>query len=90
VATTYVHSAGPSVLERVSRRVDRLLFVLAEPAGRAAAALVAALPGLLGLVLLSVGAWMAYHPAGFIVPGALLLADKVATERRNGRPGGGG
>lgn len=37
---------------------------------------------LAGLLLLSYGAWLAYHPAGFIVPGLLLLADRVAEERK--------
>lgn len=87
--TTYLPIGAESVLQRVRRGVDRLMLALAEPFGRLVAVVRAALPGLIGLVLLSVGAWMAYHPAGFIVPGALLLADKVATERRS-RPGGGG
>jgi hypothetical protein len=30
--------------------------------------------GLLGLGLLSYGSWRAYPPAGFIIPGILLLA----------------
>ena len=43
-----------------------------------------ALP-VLGVILLSIGAGMAWTPLGFIVPGALLLADHVATVRA-GRP----
>jgi hypothetical protein len=61
-------------------RGARLLLALAAPAAR----LWLALPGLLGLLLLSYGAWMAYPAAGFIVPGVLLLADKIATERKAG------
>jgi hypothetical protein len=30
-----------------------------------------------GLGLLSYGSWLAYRPAGFIVPGALILAGGV-------------
>lgn len=40
----------------------------------------AALPGVVGLVLLAVGAWLAWPPAGFMVAGAVLLADRVADE----------
>lgn len=36
------------------------------------------LPTALGIVLLAVGAGMAWLPLGFMVPGALLLADRVA------------
>ena len=31
--------------------------------------------GLLAVVLMGVGAWMVYHPAGFIVAGAALYFD---------------
>lgn len=48
-------------------------------AGRAARAAVRALPGLLGLLLVAYGCWLAWAPAGFIAAGALLLADRVAT-----------
>lgn len=37
--------------------------------------------GVLSLGLLSAGSWMAYHPAGLIVPGALLLALVVVRAR---------
>jgi uncharacterized membrane protein len=36
--------------------------------------LIAAAVMLVGLVLVSVGAWLVYEPAGLIVPGVLLLA----------------
>jgi hypothetical protein len=65
------------------RVISRLTLALAAPAGW----LVAALPGLIGLGLLSFGAWMVYPPAGLITAGTLLLADKIATER--GKGGGG-
>lgn len=59
---------------------------LAKPAALAAvAALLAAveaLRGLAGLVLISYGAWLAYHPAGFVVAGVLLLADRIMDERK--------
>lgn len=37
---------------------------------------------LAGLLLISYGAWLAYRPAGFVVAGVLLLADRVAEERK--------
>ena len=61
---------------------------MASSSDRAAAAGVAvrvvlrALPGLLGLLLLSVGAWLAWPPAGPMVAGALLIADRVWTTAR--------
>jgi hypothetical protein len=41
---------------------------------------VMALRGLAGLALISYGAWLAYRPAGFVVAGALLLADRMVDE----------
>jgi hypothetical protein len=58
---------------------------MAAPGDRAAAAgrllrlVLAALPGLLGLLLLAYGAWLAWQPAGFMTAGVLLLADRVAS-----------
>lgn len=40
----------------------------------------AALPGVLGLCLLAVGAWLWWPPAGFMAAGAVLLADRVGDE----------
>lgn len=37
------------------------------------------LPTTLGLTLLAVGSGLAWLPLGFMVPGALLLADRIAT-----------
>lgn len=37
--------------------------------------------GVVGVVLLSIGAGMAYRPAGFIVAGALLLAGSILSAR---------
>jgi len=51
----------------------------AAAAGAALRRVLVALPGLLGLVLVSVGAWMAWQPAGPMVAGVLLLADRVAS-----------
>jgi hypothetical protein len=56
----------------------------AARAGALVRVVLAALPGLLGLVLLAVGAWLAWPPAGLMVAGALLLADRVASARRPG------
>lgn len=60
----------------------------AAAAGAALRRLLVALPGLLGLVLVSFGAWMAWPPAGPIVAGVLLLADRVASRwpLREGAP----
>lgn len=44
-----------------------------------------ALPGLLGVVLLSYGAWLAWPPAGFIVAGLALLADRAWEQIRADR-----
>lgn len=60
---------------------DRLRLQAATAAGHA----VRAAPGLGGLALISYGAWLAYHPAGFIVAGVGLLADRIATARSAGR-----
>lgn len=48
---------------------------------RVALAGVLAVRGLAALVLLSYGAWLAYEPAGWMVAGALLLADRLADAR---------
>ncbi|WP_406457102.1 hypothetical protein OH768_24910 [Streptomyces sp. NBC_01622] len=67
---------------------EPLMVRAAEPLGAAAGALWRALPVLLGWALVSVGAWLAWPPAGFLTAGGLLLADQVAdriTTRR--RPG---
>lgn len=61
---------------------------LAAPAGAAVGALWRALPVLLGWVLVSVGAWLAWPPAGFLTAGALLLADQIA-DRLTARRGTG-
>lgn len=45
-------------------------------------AAVVALRGLAGLLLISYGAWLAYPPAGFVIAGVLLLADRVMEERK--------
>ncbi|MET9088136.1 hypothetical protein ABZX77_40705 [Streptomyces sp. NPDC004237] len=60
---------------------EPLALRLAAPLGAAAGALWRALPVLLGWVLVSVGAWLAWPPAGFLTAGALLLADQVADRR---------
>lgn len=69
---------------------------MAAPGDRAAVAgalvrtVLAALPGLLGLLLVSVGAWWAWPPAGPMVAGVLLLVDRVATRVLAGRGPRGG
>jgi ABC-type protease/lipase transport system fused ATPase/permease subunit len=51
-------------------------------AATAAGHLVRAAPALLGLLLVSAGAWMAWHPAGPLTAGVILLADVVASRIR--------
>jgi hypothetical protein len=57
------------------------------PAATTAGLLFRALPGIGGLALVSYGAWLAYHPAGFVVAGVVLLADRIADARRTAGPG---
>lgn len=54
---------------------------MAAALGAAVRVALAAVPGLAGLVLLAVGAWMAWPPAGPMVAGALLVADRVVSQR---------
>ncbi|HEY9391267.1 MAG TPA: hypothetical protein VIR27_16065 [Mycobacteriales bacterium] len=53
----------------------------------AAGVVLRATPGVGGLGLVAYGAWLAWHPAGFMLAGAGLLADSVAS--RMGRKGAG-
>lgn len=62
----------------------RVVGVAASAAGlvaRVALAAVRLVWGLVPAALMSVGAWLAYEPAGFVVAGALLLLDRVLDER---------
>lgn len=71
---------------------------VAAGAGAAGAVLRAAWTGILavralaGLLLMAYGAWTAWQPAGALVVGAGLLADRVAEQRAaaagDERPGG--
>lgn len=60
----------------------------ARAAGVAGAALravmvaVLAVRGLAGVALLAYGAWLAWEPAGFILVGLALLADRLHDDRR--------
>lgn len=40
-----------------------------------------------GLLLISYGAWLAYRPAGFVVAGVLLLADRLTDAPLRGETG---
>lgn len=64
-------------------RMKRLRLTAATAAG----IVCRAAPGVGGLALVSYGAWLAYHPAGFVVAGAGLLADRIADARRTAGPG---
>jgi hypothetical protein len=57
---------------------EPLTVRLAAPVGAVVGAVWRALPVLLGWALVSVGAWLAWPPAGFLTAGGLLLADQVA------------
>ncbi|WP_141579666.1 hypothetical protein [Actinomadura sp. WMMA1423] len=64
--------------------------MIARAAGAVGTALRAVLAGVLavralaGVVLVAYGAYEAWHPAGFIVAGAALLADRLDDRRRPG------
>lgn len=49
---------------------------------RALLVTVVAVRGLVALALISYGAWLAWPPAGFMVAGGLLLADRMLDERK--------
>jgi hypothetical protein len=57
---------------------------LAGAAGTVVGVAWRALPGFAGLGLVSYGAWLAWRPAGFLVAGALVLADQVADRLTGG------
>jgi hypothetical protein len=61
-----------------------VVLTLARPAGL----LWRALPSLLAVLLLSYGAWLAWPPAGFMLAGALLLADRVHDQYLHDKAGG--
>jgi hypothetical protein len=66
---------------------DAWRLALADAAGTAVGATGRALPALLGVGLLSFGAWLAWPPAGFMTAGVLVLADLVADRTASrGRP----
>jgi hypothetical protein len=70
-------------------RLRALLLLAAPPAGAALRYLAAAAPAGVGVLLLSYGAWLAWPPAGFMLAGALLLADRVHDQFQHDRAGGG-
>ncbi len=57
---------------------EPLLVRAAGAVGVAVRVLSRVFPALLGLALLSYGAWLAWPPAGFLTAGALILADQIA------------
>jgi hypothetical protein len=61
--------------------LQRLLRSGAGLAGTAVRGVRSLGPGLLGLGLVSYGAWLAWPPAGFLAAGLLVLADQVADRR---------
>jgi hypothetical protein len=66
---------------------DAWLLPLADAAGVAVGAVWRALPALLGVGLVSFGAWLAWPPGGFMTAGVLVLADLVADRvAGKGRP----
>lgn len=89
VAVTAPGASG-AVRRRLAVRRVRLLPRLAVIAGAAGTALrvglsaVLALRALAGVVLVAFGAWLAWPPAGFIVAGVALLADRLHDARSRG------
>lgn len=87
VAVTAPGAAG-ALSRRLAGARARVGRGVAAVASRAAAAATAAWRGLLacqalaGLLLVAYGAWSAWPPAGFIVGGLGLLADRAAEEIR--------
>lgn len=69
---------------RLRAGIGALVLALARPAGH----LWRLLPSLLAVLLLSYGAWLAWPPAGFMLAGALLLADRVHDQFERDRSGG--
>lgn len=83
VAITAARTRRPKAAIRV--RVRAVLPSIADVAGkvvRVGLAVVLAVRGLAALCLISYGAWLFYPAAGFIMAGVLLLADRLADERR--------
>lgn len=69
-------------------RLRRVWLAAAAAAGVALRAGRRALPAvqaLLALGLVAYGCWLAWAPLGFIAPGVVLLADRVADQARTGR-----
>lgn len=69
----------------VRSRLKGFTVRVAGPAGTIVRVIATAGPGLLGLGLLSYGAWLAWHPAGPMVAGALILADLAYMRLRGGQ-----
>jgi hypothetical protein len=83
VAMTAARTKRPKAANRVRARMT--LPAIADVAGkvlRVGLAVVLAVRGLAALGLMSYGAWLVYPPAGPITAGALLLADRLADDRR--------
>lgn len=87
VAMTGWAIGRPRRAVRAGARVPDLVAAAGSGA-RGVLGLVLALRGLAGVLLVSYGCWLAYEPAGFVVGGVLLLADRLADERpkREGPP----
>lgn len=70
---------------RLRSRLATLGVWLAGPVGAVVNVALTAGPGLLGLGLVAYGAWLAWPPAGPMVAGALLLADRAYIRIRSER-----
>jgi len=68
-------------LARRRARRRRRLEAAATAAGFIVGAVRRAAAGVAGLLLVSFGAWLAWHPAGYMVAGVLVLADVVWSQR---------
>lgn len=82
VAMMAARTKRPKAAKRV--RVRAAVPAIAGAAGkvlRVGLAVVLAVRGLVALGLISYGAWLVYPPAGPIMAGVLLLADRLTDER---------
>jgi hypothetical protein len=82
VAMAAARTKRPKAAKRVRARAVPAIADVAGKVLRVGLAVVLAVRGLAALCLMSYGAWLAYPPAGPIMAGVLLLADRLTDERR--------
>jgi hypothetical protein len=82
VAMTAARAKRPKAANRVRAMTLPAIADMAGKVLRVGLAVVLAVRGLAALGLMTYGAWLVYPPAGPITAGVLLLADRLADERR--------